>query len=85
MIKPLRFPALQSRLRYFFLLPLLICLYGCPFSSPYKLDADPAEYADDQLVGNWATMVTTASGKEGPVKMSVRKKKRYGIFHRFYR
>ena len=74
MIKPLRFPALQSRLRYFFLLPLLICLYGCPFSSSYKLDADPAEYADDQLVGNWATMVTTASGKEGPVKMSVRKK-----------
>ena len=67
MIKPLRFPALQSRLRYFFLLPLLICLYGCPFSSSYKLDVRSAEYADDQLVGNWATMVTT-QWKRRPVK-----------------
>ncbi len=74
MIKPLRFPALQSRLRFLLLFPLLISLCGCPYSSSYKLDAEPTQNAEEELVGNWATMVTTASGKEGPVKMIVRKK-----------
>lgn len=55
------------------ILPFVICLYGCPYSSAYKLDSEPSLYADETLVGKWATMVNTYNGGEQPVKIIIDK------------
>ncbi|CAN5757551.1 hypothetical protein BH11BAC4_BH11BAC4_01500 [soil metagenome] len=75
MINRQRIPGLFSKLNYYIaLIPLTIFLYGCPFSSSYKMDATPGVYAEDILLGNWATMITTKNGKQLPVKMILGKK-----------
>ena len=55
------------------LLPVVFFLYGCPYSSPYKLDSEPSLYADESLVGKWATMVETKKGNQQPIKMIIDK------------
>jgi len=50
-------------------------LCGCPYSSVYKLDDDPAIYVQDDLLGKWATFVKSpGTEKEEPVKMILAKK-----------
>lgn len=58
-----------------FTLSLILC--GCPYSSVYKLDKEPAVPIDESFVGKWATMVTTGSGDEQPLKMIVEKRSDY--------
>lgn len=55
------------------LLPFILSLYGCPYSSAYKLDSEPSLYADETLVGKWATLVTTYNGDQQPVKLIIEK------------
>lgn len=55
-------------------LPVMIMLYGCPYSSPYKLDAEPQMVTDDAILGNWETVINTEYSKEQQVKMSIGKK-----------
>ena len=57
-----------------FLAPIILILYGCPFSSPYKLDEEPGIYTEEILLGKWATMITTKDGTRQPVKMILGKK-----------
>ena len=59
---------------YLFFMPVILILYACPFSSTYKLDAEPEIYIDDVLLGKWATMTTTKNGKQQPVKLILSKK-----------
>lgn len=56
-----------------FILPLLIGLYGCPYSSSYKLDKEPFYNIDPSLIGKWACMVSTSKGMQ-PVKVIVNAK-----------
>ncbi len=59
---------------FFFLIPLTVMLYACPFSSPYKLDKEPAIPVDEVLIGKWATMISDKKGNPLPVKMIISKK-----------
>ena len=61
-----------SALSILFTLTFILC--GCPYSSVYKLDGEPAVPIDETLIGKWATMVTTGSGDEQPLKMIVAKR-----------
>jgi len=75
MIKRIYIRGFSSRLYHYLLFfPVIIFLYGCPFSSAYKLDDDPNIYTEDVLLGNWATMITTKSGRQLPAKMILGKK-----------
>ena len=56
------------------LLPVIMCLYGCPYSSPYKLDDEPTITTDDAILGHWETVITTDKGNQQPVKMMIGKK-----------
>lgn len=58
---------------YLLLLPVVVSLYGCPFSSPYKLDSEPSLYADESLVGKWATLIETRNGNQQPIKLIIGK------------
>jgi len=53
-------------------------LWGCPYESPYAIDAAPKEYADDELVGKWAGFVTRPTVEnefaESPVKVIFEKR-----------
>jgi hypothetical protein len=56
-----------------FLLSVLLC--SCPYSSPYLLDENPTIYVEDELIGNWATLVKKpVSGKEEIVKLILSKR-----------
>ena len=63
----------RNSYNYLLLLPVVFFLYGCPYSSPYKLDSEPSLYADESLVGKWATMVETKKGNQQPIKMIIDK------------
>lgn len=52
----------------------MVFLYGCPYSSPYKLDAEPSVTTDDAILGNWETVITAEHSNEQQVKMSIGKK-----------
>ena len=66
---------------FFIIVPFLLLLYGCPYSSSYKLDTEPSVLVDDALVGKWATMVADGAGNDLPLKMIVDKKNdfEYGL------
>ena len=65
----------RSNLFYFIIgIPLILILYACPFSSPYKLDKEPAIPVDEVLIGKWATMIPDKKGIQQPVKMILSKK-----------
>ena len=65
----------RSNLFYFIIgIPLILILYACPFSSPYKLDKEPAIPVDEVLIGKWATMIPDKKGNSLPVKMILSKK-----------
>lgn len=59
-------------------LATVIFLYGCPYSSPYSIDAEPQQYIDEGLLGKWATMVQRPSYeghyREAPVKVIFEKR-----------
>ncbi len=59
----------------------IITIYGCPYSSVYKLDDDPTLDTDENFLGKWAVLVDN-NGHQGPVKMIVSKKddKEYDIY-----
>ncbi len=66
-----------SRSKFCYLIisiPLIMILYACPFSSPYKLDKEPAIPVDEILIGKWATMISDKKGNLVPVKMIMSKK-----------
>src|SRR4051812_23252889 len=62
------------------LLALVPLLYGCPYSSVYKLDKEPMIETDKSFLGKWATMVATKKGMQ-PLKLIVSEKndKEYNI------
>lgn len=65
----------RSNFCYFIIfIPLTLILYACPFSSPYKLDKEPAIPVDELLIGKWATMISDKKGNPQPVKMILSKK-----------
>ena len=66
----------RNRFTFLFLLPLLL-LYGCPYSSIYKIDDAPSVLAEDAFIGNWAAMVMNGAGTALPLKMGVSKKNEY--------
>ena len=75
MIKHHYIKRLFKKLYYYpFLISVILLLYACPFSSTYKLDAEPGIATEDVLLGNWATMITTRRGKQQPVKVILSKK-----------
>lgn len=57
---------------------LIVFLYGCPYESPYAIDAAPQQYIDEELLGKWAAFVPRPSDdrhyKEEPVKLIVEKR-----------
>lgn len=56
------------------LLGILLC--GCPYSSAYRLDAEPQQPIDESLLGSWASFVSKpgATEKKEPVKIIISKK-----------
>ncbi len=52
----------------------LFTLTGCPYSSVFPLDADPATPINEDYLGKWATLVRTELGSGDPVKMIISKK-----------
>lgn len=60
----LRFSALPVYL-------LLITLCGCPYSSSYKLDNEPAFPVDSSILGSWATIINNNAGKALPLKLTI--------------
>ena len=57
-----------------FLLPIVsIVLWGCPYDSPYGIDATAQENIDENLLGSWATLVSKPTYDqqhvEDPVKI----------------
>jgi hypothetical protein len=62
-------------LQLFLFAALAIVLSACPYSSAYKLDAEPLQPIDENLLGKWAAFVKKPqSGKEEPVKIIFTKK-----------
>lgn len=57
---------------------LCILLWGCPYDSPYGIDAVPQQYIDEALLGKWAAFVQRPSYeneyKESPVKIIFEKR-----------
>ena len=65
----------SKRFCYFIMvIPLILLLYACPFSSPYKLDKEASVPVDEIFLGKWATMVINKKGNMQPVKMILSKK-----------
>jgi hypothetical protein len=56
----------------------IIFLWGCPYGSPYAIDAEPQQYVDDEMLGKWAAFVQRPSYEneytEQPVKVIFEKK-----------
>lgn len=67
-------------------LSLCIVLWGCPYDSPYGIDAEPQQYIDEALLGKWAAFVQRPSFEneytESPVKIIFDKKtdREYGVY-----
>jgi len=75
MIKPRVISVLYGRICYYALIsPLILILYACPFSSPYKLDNESSIPVDETLLGKWATMLFSKKGNQLPVKMILTRK-----------
>lgn len=59
------------------LLAICIILCGCPYSSPYGIDAVAQQDIDESLLGNWATLVNKPSDdkhtKADTVKIGITK------------
>jgi hypothetical protein len=54
---------------------LVIALSACPYSSAYKLDDEPLQPIDENLLGKWAAFIKKPrSDKEEPVKIIFTKK-----------
>ncbi len=64
----------MKKIKSLCLLPLLsMILYGCPYDSPYGIDATAQENIDESLLGSWATFVSKPTFDqqhvEDPVKI----------------
>jgi hypothetical protein len=59
---------------YIITVSVILILYACPFSSPYKLDEDASVPVDEVLLGKWTTMILNKKGNPQPVKMTLSKK-----------
>jgi len=63
-------PALVKRSAvYLTALFLLLMIYGCPYSSVYKIDTEPQYQTEETYTGKWATIATDENGRQRPVKM----------------
>ncbi|HAN66506.1 MAG TPA: hypothetical protein DCQ34_09785 [Chitinophagaceae bacterium] len=51
----------------------LPCLYACPYSSRFSLDAEPQLPIEDDFMGKWAVMIQTYDKSEIPVKLIIDK------------
>ena len=60
--------------RWIAVILLSFTLYACPFSSPYKLDAEPSIPADDKLLGKWSTVIRNKRGGNLPIEVLFSKK-----------
>lgn len=52
----------------------IICLTGCPYSSVYKLDANPSQPVNEAYLGKWATLINNNTAYGEPVKLILTKK-----------
>ena len=59
--------------QFLLLITTSIFLWGCPYDSPYGIDAVAQEGIDESLLGSWAAIVTKPGDdmhhREGPVKI----------------
>jgi hypothetical protein len=62
---------------WLFVLPVVFLLYGCPYSSAFKIDSDPTIPVEDTLIGKWSTATNDANGKSLSIKMIIDKKNDY--------
>ena len=67
----------KAAVGWMLILPVVLSLCGCPYSSPYKLDAAPQVLIDTTLVGKWATMILNGAGSSQPIKLIVEKSDDY--------
>ena len=75
MIKPHDIFHLCKNIFYSIILfAVILILYACPFSSPYKLDEDASIPVDEKLLGKWATLIADKKGNAQPVKVILSKK-----------
>lgn len=60
----------------FFAISILLC--GCPYDSPYGIDATAQQPIDESLIGKWATFVARPAPepqfKESPVKLIIERR-----------
>lgn len=52
----------------------IVLLTGCPYSSVYKLDANPAQPINETYLGKWATIINNLTPYGEPVKLILSKK-----------
>lgn len=55
-------------------LAVTFILYGCPYSSAFKIDSDPSIPVEDVFLGKWATVTSDQNGKSLSIKMIIDKK-----------
>jgi hypothetical protein len=60
-----------------FILPVVVLLYGCPYSSAFKIDSDPTIPVEETFLGKWTTNTSDANGKSLFIKMIIDKKNDY--------
>ena len=60
-------------------IPFILLMYGCPYNSSYKIDAEPTIPIDSALLGKWATIITTETDNQ-PLKMIVSRKNDYEYY-----
>ncbi|MBC7534269.1 MAG: hypothetical protein H7258_01085 [Ferruginibacter sp.] len=58
-------------------LSFVVTMYGCPYSSPYKIDSEPSVLIEESFIGKWATITSNSAGNRAPVKMIVSKRNEY--------
>ncbi len=54
------------------LLSVCIMLWGCPYCSPYGIDAAAQQDIEEGLIGNWGTLVNKPSDEMHPTADSVK-------------
>ena len=53
---------------------VILILYACPFSSPYKLDKDASIPVDETLLGKWSAIIADKKSNAQPVKVILSRK-----------
>ena len=63
----------KNLIAWLLILPIVFLLYGCPYSSAYKIDQEPSIPVEDIFIGKWATIAPNGTA----IKMIIDKKNDY--------